>query len=81
MNTSHNVRSVFRQLTESAEILSIANDALNTSREAMRIAQEALDVPDDTKQKVNGLDRDMASLQAMYEQTLRMSESALQQAT
>ena len=73
--------SVFRQLTESAEIVSIANDALNTSREAMRIAEEALDVPDDTKQKVDGLDRDMASLQAMYEQTLRMSESALQQAT
>ena len=38
--------------------MSTANEALNTSTEAMRIAEEALDIPDSTAQQVDQLEQE-----------------------
>ena len=47
--------------------MSTANEALNTSTEAMRIAEEALDIPDSTAQQVDQLEQEyVATLLSLF---------------
>ena len=50
--------TVFRQESDAADIEGVANEALNTSTEALRLVNEALTVPDDTARVIDGIEQE-----------------------
>ena len=63
--------TVFRQESDAADIEGVANEALNTSTEALRLVNEALTVPDDTARVIDGIEQEYVTCLCTIEITHR----------
>ena len=54
----HNLFLVFRQMKDASTIDTVARNALNTSREALRLAEETLRMPDTNRAEIERLTRE-----------------------
>ena len=49
---------MFRQEVDAASISSVADEALNTSQQALRLVDTVLDMPSDTETTINGIQQE-----------------------
>ncbi|XP_041371142.1 laminin subunit gamma-1-like [Gigantopelta aegis] len=65
-----------RQMDDAERISTIAKNALNTSREALRLAQEVFSMPDQTAYEIQKLRQDYSDADRLFTQTKILAQEA-----
>ncbi|CAH1787839.1 unnamed protein product [Owenia fusiformis] len=69
-----------KQTEQAMSIMMTAQNALNTSNEALRLARQLPGIPDDVARKIEGLGLDFQDLQDLFDVTMKQAEEAREKA-